>query len=380
MHLRNDRGLTLIELVVVLVITGILVTVAMRSGVQITQTGRVEETRQELDALAFAIAGNPELQTNGARSDFGYVGDVGSLPSDLDALATNPGGYTTWRGPYIRNRFTQIADDYKRDAWGVLYAYSGTQITSSGSGDDIVRSIASSASEFTLNGVTGNIFDRDGTPPGPVYNSSISVRLQVPNGIGGIATKSRTPDPGGYFTFDSIPIGNHDLLISYTPSNDTIQRIVTVPPASNVHVECAFGSNYWTDDTTLTLVPGSDSVFGSPACTDIGFWLVNNTGSTKTITSIRVTWLSPTAYYKQIIWNGTVVFDLGGSPRGESGVTYALSPSAVILDGQKVKVSVLEFRQNNSGGGGGPVSMSANTISILLSDGYGFTEVLPICN
>src|SRR5512140_2358834 len=124
MRTLPPKGFTLVELIIAIVLTGILLTVAMRAGLNITQTGRVEETKQKLDALAWAIAGNPNLQTNGIRSDFGYVGDVGSLPANLDALVANPGGYATWRGPYISNRFTQVPDDYKKDAWGTAYTYS----------------------------------------------------------------------------------------------------------------------------------------------------------------------------------------------------------------------------------------------------------------
>jgi len=38
-----------------------------------------EETRKEIDRLACAIAGNPELYDNGIRSDFGYIGDTGAM-------------------------------------------------------------------------------------------------------------------------------------------------------------------------------------------------------------------------------------------------------------------------------------------------------------
>ncbi|MEA2031894.1 MAG: type II secretion system protein, partial [candidate division Zixibacteria bacterium] len=93
----------------VIIIIGILSTVALRSVNTITDTAKIEETKQELEALSFAIAGNPDIQNNGIRTDFGYVGDVGSLPPNLDALFSNPGSYATWNGPYIGNRFTQIA-------------------------------------------------------------------------------------------------------------------------------------------------------------------------------------------------------------------------------------------------------------------------------
>jgi prepilin-type N-terminal cleavage/methylation domain-containing protein len=162
--ITQEHGFTLIEVIIVVVIAGILVTVALRSAGMIANTARTEETKQELEALATAMIGNPELENNGVRSDFGYVGDVGAMPPNLDALYSNPGSYATWRGPYIDNEFTQKTDDYKKDAWDAAYAYGGVNITSHGSGSDIVRTLGKSTDDFTLNQVKGIVLDLDGTP------------------------------------------------------------------------------------------------------------------------------------------------------------------------------------------------------------------------
>ena len=60
--------------------------------------------RLDADRLAHAVAGDPDLVAGGTRSDFGYVGDIGALPSDWDDLVTNP-GYSTWNGPYVQDEF-----------------------------------------------------------------------------------------------------------------------------------------------------------------------------------------------------------------------------------------------------------------------------------
>ncbi|MEA3297582.1 MAG: prepilin-type N-terminal cleavage/methylation domain-containing protein, partial [candidate division Zixibacteria bacterium] len=195
--LTHNRGFTLIEVILVVVIAGILASVTFRSAGKMSETVRVEETKQELDALAFAIAGNPELQNNGVRSDFGYVGDVGAMPANLDALKSNPGGYSTWKGPYINNRLSQISDDYKKDAWGVDYGYSSNvTITSNGSGSDIVRRLANSTDDLVRNTVNGVIVDVNGTPPGHDYKDSVSARLTIPDGSGSLVTKSSSVDAG----------------------------------------------------------------------------------------------------------------------------------------------------------------------------------------
>lgn len=254
-RLTGQSGFTLIEVVIVIVITGILVAVAFRTGTKVYETAKVEQTKHELNALAAAITGNPELVNNGIRSDYGYVGDVGALPPDLDALHTNPGAYATWNGPYIGNRFSQVTDDYKKDAWGTDYAYSGTTITSTGSGLPISRRVANSADELLYNSLSGSVFDADGTPPGVDYDDSITVYLSIPNGTGGQIVRAVSADLGGYFKFDSLPIGAHDIEVVYAPEDDTLRRFVAIDPGSELHSEFRFEADYWFDVST-SLVTG----------------------------------------------------------------------------------------------------------------------------
>lgn len=242
----TERGFTIIEVVVVIIIVGVLATVAIKSGGALYDASRVEETRQEMDAIARAVVGNPELENNGTRCDFGYVGDVGSLPTSLDNLVTNPGGYTTWNGPYVSNRFAGITDDYKTDAWGATYGYSGgVTLTSSGSGTNMVRRLAAASGDLLLNSFSGTILDIDGTPPGATYADSLTIRLTYPNGAGGTSTTSAPVDAGGWFEFGSIPMGNHELLLVYEPAADTLTRYASILPGSDTHSEFRLGSNVW---------------------------------------------------------------------------------------------------------------------------------------
>ena len=151
--LHHNKGFTLVEVIITIIIAGILGAIALRSVLVVSDTAKIEQTKAELNNIGFAIVGNPELENNGIRSDFGYVGDVGAMPSNLDALHSNPGGYATWKGPYIENRFSQITNDYKEDAWGTAYSYSGVSISSSGSGSGIVKQVANSTDDILINQV-----------------------------------------------------------------------------------------------------------------------------------------------------------------------------------------------------------------------------------
>lgn len=236
--MRNISGFTLVELVIVIVILGIIGTIATRQMIGSIDDARYEQTKQELDHLAYAIAGNPAAYAGGARTDFGYVGDIGALPPTLTALAQNP-GYSTWDGPYVD------ANGYLTDAWNVAYAYSGINIQSTGSGSAIDKKVAATASELLANSVMGFVTDANRQPPGTIYRDSITVLLAYPDGSGGATAAAITPSADGGFTFNNVPIGNHQLRVVYLPQADTMMYPVCVPPATTVKLDIAFPADLW---------------------------------------------------------------------------------------------------------------------------------------
>jgi prepilin-type N-terminal cleavage/methylation domain-containing protein len=243
--LGKNEGFTLVELILVIIIVGIVASVAFKSMLPAVKSAREEATMMEMENLARAIVGNPGLVSDGIRTDFGYVGDIGSLPPDLDALVVNPGGYSTWKGPYIMSGFVEDPDDYKKDAWGNLYTYAGVSISSTGGGSPITRQLAGNVAELTFNAISGNIYDALGSSPG---NSSANVTVTVfyPDGSGSMTSSSTAPAADGSFGFTGIiPVGNHLMRCVYSTTSDTTAAYVSVTPGSVNYRELRFSAGFW---------------------------------------------------------------------------------------------------------------------------------------
>jgi len=245
---KLNSGYTLIEIVVVIVIIGIITSITLKSLRSSNDIARSEDTKKEMDRLAEAVAGRLDLKNGGAHTDYGYVGDIGALPPNLDALFQNPGGFASWNGPYIRDDFSEDGGsaEFKKDAWGANYIYSGgTSITSSGDGTAITRQIAASVDELLYNRVILVATDLDKTPPGPVYKDSLRFILKYPDGTGGYIYNNRAPDRNGLSEFDSIPIGLHELQVIYLPENDTLTRRLNVDRGTDLYTEITLFKDVW---------------------------------------------------------------------------------------------------------------------------------------
>lgn len=378
MTCTDHHGFTLVELIAVILIIAVLGTIAVQKLAPMGRAAKIEETRQEMNRLSRAIVGNPDLYNVGARSDFGYVGDVGSLPPNLDALYTNP-GYATWNGPYIENALAQSPDDFKKDAWQSDYVYSGIAVSSVGSGETLETRLAGSANQILRNQVSGNIYDLDGTPPGTDYNDSIAVRLVIPDGAGGMTSKIRNVDAGGFFSFDSIPIGNHELEIVYRPGDDTLRRFVSVPPNSHLYGEYYFPRDIWRAGGTggsggIEFVANSDTLTMNN-CFKLKFWITNTSTDPITISGLTVTWPSPTAYYNIVRWNGVNIRN--GSPGLGSGDPAVFSAPEIINSGGSVLIQIESFGRNPNGGS--PVDMTGAVMTVDFSDGSTITFTADSC-
>ncbi len=359
-------------------IMGILASVAAQKFTGAVEQSRFDATREEMDRIATAVVGDPNLTSGGVRSDFGYVGDVGALPGSLDALVTNPGGYTTWQGPYLGNDFQQNPNDYKQDAWGVNYSFTGIAVSSSGSGSSVTKQIAPSTSSLLQNSVVGTVTDGLDNVPGD-SSTSVTVALVRPNGTGGTTTVTTNPSPGGSFSFSgNVPVGNHLLRAIY--QTDTVVKYVSVLPSASAVVNVRLPGDLWSPSGGgpggggpggLTYVAGSAATSGGNH--HMTFQVVNNSGAGINITSIVATY-APAIYFQQILIGGNQVFnDL--NPRGASGETKVFT-TVTVNNGQTLAFEYRTFKQCSSGNCGN-ANVQGTSFTISFSDGSSVNFSVP---
>lgn len=225
----EQRGFSLIELMIIIVVLGIMAAIALQSMSSAVEDSRRIQTERKMENVSHAIVGNPEIMQDGIRSDFGYVGDVGAFPPNLGALYHNP-GMPTWHGPYAHIEHTEDSISFHNDAWGDPFTYSGVTLTATGHGTTMTKKMADAAGDYLFNLVPGSIRDRNDSTPGTLWMDSVKILVDIPSGASGLVTRSYKPTSSGAFSLDSVPAGKRFFRFIYLPANDTIRRYYTVLP------------------------------------------------------------------------------------------------------------------------------------------------------
>jgi|GEM_PF-1305840 len=117
----NKHGFTLIEIIVAMAILSILAGAMVPMMYRVWESNENALTRARMADLKTAIAGDPNLYQQGIRSHYGFIGDVGDLPTHLDDLLVNSGAWAGWNGPYLGGGFDSAT--FNRDAWGRAIVY-----------------------------------------------------------------------------------------------------------------------------------------------------------------------------------------------------------------------------------------------------------------
>ena len=115
-------GFTLIEIVVVLAVLTLLTGIAMPMVGATLRSADMAENSSEMASIRAAV--------------INFYKDSSIFPGNLDDLVTDPGGLSSWQGPYISVGLgSSPADDFRYDVWRKAY-----QIVNAGSSSITLRS------------------------------------------------------------------------------------------------------------------------------------------------------------------------------------------------------------------------------------------------
>lgn len=287
----SRRAFTLIEILAALAIMSVFTVVSLSSLTNVVDDARFSQTVREMEQIRNAFVGETQRLETGLRKNYGYLGDMGgmpttsqgiavlsTMPSSVSSWAINPlyGIGTGWKGPYLSNTFDQ---DFTRDAWGTSYVYTnsisgatgaatitsyGSDRVASGSGyaQDIVISVPAAVTTGTLLGyvvkASTDLIGADQVP----FSSSAQVFLFYPNGSGNITSTiaNISPPNSGKYTFTGVPLGYAAVKI-FIPTSATATASNTLGPAI-VEINKAATA-------ATPVAPDATAIYGaSSACTN----------------------------------------------------------------------------------------------------------------
>jgi len=273
----SARGFSLLETTIALGVIGLVLTGGILLAFIDLNDTRDEETIDKLLQLKRAIVGDPRIVTKEARTDFGFIGDIGGIPATLSNLwirgstpifsfdKTAKAGFG-WQGPYMTVGPSEYFDQIGVDAWGSPIVYDTTAATSATTQQQYVARLISYGADYASGGGddrTIEIYSTEASSKvvGYVRDSAknpmagVTVKINLPNGLttSSLALTSKTTQTlsTGAFEFNDIPFGNRSIAIQprlvyvsgsgvTTPpsSGDTVEFVVQNFSSSNVSFDC----------------------------------------------------------------------------------------------------------------------------------------------
>jgi hypothetical protein len=361
------------ELLVVLLIIGILSTVALRTIDATRNRSLFDQTTAEMNKLVQAIVGNPDLAYDGRRVDFGYYGDMEQLPSEPRDLLYNTTGNAAWRGPYVKLMTAGDTVSYLYDEWGRPYTYNwgaGTIRSGGVNGLDMTVKVIDDTAQLNHNVISGSFLDSDDNPPGAA-SSAYEVRLHYnnPDAHGGDSVAIVNPTPGGSYEISLTPEGgNHAVPIGIkrlqaTIPGEELTRYVTIAPRSHVVADFRFSKTF----------AGGLEMVGDPKVNPDGKGFLINVTNTRdqddTVSSLSFLPTSAALYVKDEFYINS---DHAGFPRATGkGPSDSISFTSVAIPPNGLIDVFFQgfYTSANPGGGDQSQVVTGRTFKFRFSDG-----------
>jgi len=236
---RRRSGLTLVELLVVMLILSILTVVAVQSTDSLVDQGRYDATVKTLQAVDEAIFGPANArEPDGTVLVSGFVADIGRLPTNPQELWLQPANvpmmalYSTtdpevkvpcgWRSYLRMPTKSDGTPDVLRDSWANPLVFDVNTFGSLGANgvvggqgydSDITRSLDPGRYVSVVNGIL-TLLDANGQPRDTT--DTISVVLYGPPDPAGPWPATTAPIPGKSATVNKTGTGVYEFSVSTT--------------------------------------------------------------------------------------------------------------------------------------------------------------------
>ncbi len=102
MHNNGQRGFTLVELLLVLVILALIAGLVLPGIIGKAESAKAKAASSQISRISMSVES--------------FYLDTGNTPSSLDQLVNEPSGVSGWNGPYIKNSLL-------KDPWGRAYKF-----------------------------------------------------------------------------------------------------------------------------------------------------------------------------------------------------------------------------------------------------------------